>query len=83
MLDVCLLVSLRMTYFCRHAVMLIMPHAFVLQMVCRQMTSSELLSVAPTQLLPGSFAAFHHPRPDVRKAVTFCLVDMWLAAGEG
>eukprot|EP00878_Enallax_costatus_P013398 GHUV01014010.1.p1 GENE.GHUV01014010.1~~GHUV01014010.1.p1 ORF type:complete len:768 (+),score=287.98 GHUV01014010.1:178-2304(+) len=54
-----------------------------LQMVCRQMTSSELLSVAPSQLLPGIFAAFQHPRPDVRKAVTFCLVDMWLAAGEG
>jgi vesicle coat complex subunit len=47
------------------------------------MTPNELLSVGPSQLLPGLFAAFHHPRPDVRKAVVFCLVDMWHAAGEG
>jgi hypothetical protein len=52
-------------------------------MVCRQMQSQELLSVAPTQLLPGLCAAFNHARPDVRKAVVFCLVDLWIAAGEG
>jgi len=53
------------------------------QLVGRRMSPSELMSVGPSQLLPGLFAAFHHPRPDVRKAVVFCLVDMWHAAGEG
>jgi hypothetical protein len=52
-------------------------------MVCRQMQPQELLTVAPTQLLPGLVAAFNHARPDVRKAVVFCLVDLWIAAGEG
>lgn len=46
------------------------------------MSASELMSVAADQLLPGLFAAFQHPRPDVRKAVVFCLVDMWMVAGE-
>lgn len=54
-----------------------------LQLVCRQMQSQELMSVAPTQLLPGLFAAFNHARPDVRKAVVFAMVDLWIAAGEG
>ena len=47
------------------------------------MQSQELMSVAPTQLLPGLFAAFNHARPDVRKAVVFAMVDLWIAAGEG
>lgn len=55
----------------------------LLQLVAPRMSSSELMSVGPSELLPGLFAAFHHPRPDVRKAVVFCLVDMWHAAGEG
>ena len=55
----------------------------MLQLVSKRMNPNELLSVGPSQLLPGLFAAFHHPRPDVRKAVVFCLVDMWHAAGEG
>lgn len=46
------------------------------------MSAGELMAVAPSALLPGLFAAFQHPRPDVRKAVVFCLVDMWHAAGE-
>ncbi|KAF8062702.1 clasp1b [Scenedesmus sp. PABB004] len=54
-----------------------------LQAVCRRMAPGELLAVAPARLLPGLFAAFNHPRPDVRKAVVFCLVDVWLAAGDG
>eukprot|EP00775_Hariotina_reticulata_P009312 gene9312-9477_t len=54
-----------------------------LQLVCRQMPQADLLAVAPAQLLPGLFAAFQHSRPDVRKAVVFCLVDMWHAAGNG
>jgi hypothetical protein len=49
--------------------------------VSLRLTPAELMSVGPTQLLPGLFAAFQHPRPDVRKAVTFCLVAMWLTAG--
>jgi hypothetical protein len=53
-----------------------------LQIVARRMSAGELMAVAPSALLPGLFAAFQHPRPDVRKAVVFCLVDMWHAAGE-
>eukprot|EP00879_Flechtneria_rotunda_P026697 GHRR01028514.1.p1 GENE.GHRR01028514.1~~GHRR01028514.1.p1 ORF type:complete len:110 (+),score=32.90 GHRR01028514.1:220-549(+) len=56
---------------------------FWLQVVCQRMSSAELLGLAPSQLLPGLFAAFQHPRPDVRKAVVFCLVHMWHAAGDG
>lgn len=52
------------------------------QTVSRRMSAAQLMAVAPSQLLPGLFAAFQHRRPDVRKAVVFCLVEMWLAAGE-
>ena len=41
----------------------------------------QLLSILP-QLLPPLFEAFRNPNADVRKAVVFCLVDMYLVLGE-
>jgi hypothetical protein len=42
----------------------------------------DLMAAAPGPLLGGLFAAFQHPRPDVRKVVVFCIVDMWMHAGD-
>ncbi|KAI8476813.1 MAG: clasp N terminal-domain-containing protein [Monoraphidium minutum] len=44
---------------------------------------AELAALAPGALLPGLFAAFQHPRPDVRKVVVFALVDLWMLVGDG
>lgn len=34
------------------------------------------------QVLPPLFEAFKNPNADVRKAVVFCLVDMFMVLGE-
>jgi len=44
-------------------------------------TRLELLSILP-QMLPPLFDTFKHPNADVRKAVVFCLVDMYMILGE-
>tara|TARA_B100000524_G_scaffold338323_1_gene229657 strand:+ start:86 stop:3877 length:3792 start_codon:yes stop_codon:yes gene_type:complete len=41
----------------------------------------QLLCILP-QLLPPLFESFRNPNADVRKAVVFCLVDMYLVLGE-
>lgn len=41
----------------------------------------QLLSILP-QVLPPLFEAFKNPNADVRKAVVFCLVDMFMVLGE-
>uniref|UniRef100_A0A7S3AW56 TOG domain-containing protein n=1 Tax=Haptolina ericina TaxID=156174 RepID=A0A7S3AW56_9EUKA len=41
----------------------------------------QLLSILP-QVLPPLFEAFKNPNADVRKAVVFCLVDMYMILGE-
>mmetsp|Transcript_22953 Transcript_22953/g.62909 ORF Transcript_22953/g.62909 Transcript_22953/m.62909 type:complete len:174 (-) Transcript_22953:540-1061(-) len=41
----------------------------------------QLLAILP-QLLPPLFEAFKNSHADVRKAVVFCLVDMYLVLGE-
>ncbi|KIY94798.1 hypothetical protein MNEG_13164, partial [Monoraphidium neglectum] len=53
-----------------------------LQRAAARAPPDELMALAPGALLPGLFAAFQHPRPDVRKVVVFCLVEMWLHIGE-
>ncbi|KAK9807883.1 hypothetical protein WJX72_012183 [[Myrmecia] bisecta] len=40
------------------------------------------LAALQPSLLPRLFEAFKHPSADVRKAVVFCLVDIWMALGE-
>jgi len=44
-------------------------------------TQVQLLSILP-QILPPLFEAFKNPNADVRKAVVFCLVDMYMILGE-
>jgi len=44
-------------------------------------TQLQLLSILP-QILPPLFEAFKNPNADVRKAVVFCLVDMYMILGE-
>ena len=44
-------------------------------------SQSQLLSILP-QLLPPLFESFKNPNADVRKAVVFCLVDMYVVLGE-
>lgn len=44
-------------------------------------TQLQLLSILP-QILPPLFDAFKNPNADVRKAVVFCLVDMYMILGE-
>lgn len=51
------------------------------QRAALRLLPSELMEVAPGLLLPGLVAAFSHPRPDVRKVVVFCLVELWLHVG--
>jgi CLIP-associating protein 1/2 len=41
----------------------------------------QLLAILP-QVLPPLFEAFKNPNADVRKAVVFCLVDMYMVLGE-
>jgi CLIP-associating protein 1/2 len=41
----------------------------------------QLLAILP-QVLPPLFEAFKNPSADVRKAVVFCLVDMYMVLGE-
>ena len=41
----------------------------------------QLLAILP-QVLPPLFEAFKHANADVRKAVVFCLVDMYMVLGE-
>jgi len=41
----------------------------------------QLLAILP-QMLPPLFEAFKNPNADVRKAVVFCLVDMYMVLGE-
>ncbi len=53
-----------------------------LQRALGRMNPRELMACVPGDVLPGLVAAFQHPRPDVRKAVVFCLVDLWCAVGE-
>lgn len=52
------------------------------QRAAARVPPAELTALAPPALLPGLFAAFAHPRPDVRKVVVFCIVDIWLHVGE-
>lgn len=52
------------------------------QRAAARLPAGELMALAPGALLPGLFAAFQHPRPDVRKVVVFCLVEMWLQIGD-
>ena len=58
------------------------PLCRCVQRAAARLHPSELMEIAPGWLLPGLFAAFQHPRPDVRKVVVFCLVDMWTNVGE-
>ena len=44
-------------------------------------TQLQLLAILP-QVLPPLFEAFKNPNADVRKAVVFCLVDMYMVLGE-
>lgn len=44
-------------------------------------TQLQLLAILP-QVLPPLFEAFKDPNADVRKAVVFCLVDMYMVLGE-
>ena len=44
-------------------------------------SSLQLLAILP-QVLPPLFEAFKNPNADVRKAVVFCLVDMYMVLGE-
>ena len=44
--------------------------------------SKEDLLPRVSELLPGLYEAFKHPNADVRKAVVFCLVDMYLVMGD-
>jgi hypothetical protein len=53
-----------------------------LQQAARRSTARELGPRAPVDLLPGLFAAYAHPRADVRKAVVLCLVELWVVVGE-
>lgn len=53
-----------------------------LQHAASRMHAHELMPRVPGDLLPGLFAAYAHPRPDVRKTVVFCLVDIWRVVGE-
>jgi hypothetical protein len=53
------------------------------QRAAARLPPATLLDVAPAQLLPGLFAAFAHPKPEVRKVVVFCLAELWLRAGSG
>ncbi|GBF89721.1 hypothetical protein Rsub_02891 [Raphidocelis subcapitata] len=52
------------------------------QRAAARLPPAELSALAPAALLPGLFAAFQHPRPDVRKVVVFCLVDVWMHVGD-
>lgn len=52
------------------------------QRAAKHMAPRDLMAVVPSDLLPGLFAAFQHPRPDVRKCVVFCLVDIWVLVGD-
>ncbi len=52
------------------------------QRAAARVPPADLMALAPAGLLPGLFAAFQHPRPDVRKVVVFCIVDVWLHVGE-
>jgi CLIP-associating protein 1/2 len=47
-----------------------------------QRVSPVALAAALPELLPPLFAAFNADAADVRKAVVFCLVDIYLAIGE-
>jgi hypothetical protein len=47
-----------------------------------QRASPVALAAALPELLPPLFAAFNADAADVRKAVVFCLVDIYLAIGE-
>ena len=48
--------------------------------VVGQLSAAEALDAVTRsrRLLPGLFDAFKHSSADVRKAVVFCLVDLWL-----
>ena len=42
---------------------------------------SEALSAGLPAVLPGLFVAFNNSNADVRKAVVFCLVDIYMVLG--
>ncbi|KAK9843845.1 hypothetical protein WJX81_008697 [Elliptochloris bilobata] len=50
--------------------------------VLRRMPAGEAAAALQPDLLPRLFQAFAHPAADVRKAVVFCLVDLWGVLGE-
>ena len=45
------------------------------------MAAEELMRAAPS-LLPGLFLCFNSTRSELRKAVVFCLVDLYLVLGD-
>eukprot|EP00003_Mantamonas_plastica_P018752 TRINITY_DN3060_c1_g2_i1.p1 TRINITY_DN3060_c1_g2~~TRINITY_DN3060_c1_g2_i1.p1 ORF type:complete len:832 (+),score=288.88 TRINITY_DN3060_c1_g2_i1:275-2770(+) len=47
-----------------------------------QVEDAEYLHGQLPSILPGLFAAFNNPLADVRKAVVFCLVDLYMRLGD-
>lgn len=49
----------------------------------QRLAKPEALQLLQSCLLPGLVAAFNHSSADVRKAVVFCLVDLWMVGCHG